>query len=96
LKINSNIAQKSILLGFLSFPLSCIFLGIFSALGAIVYGHLFLLRYRNNPEKYFSSERRLALGGLFLGYLGALLSIWIIILVFSIYFGWDLGLFPIL
>jgi hypothetical protein len=91
LTTNHKLARKSIIFAFLSFPLSCILIGVFVAIAAIIYGHLFLSMYKKAPEKYIKSDQRLAKGGLFLGYLGAALSIWIILLVLSLFFGWDLG-----
>jgi len=48
-------------------------LGIFSAIPAIIFGHLALSKFKRDPEKY--KGRNLAVSGLILGYIGIVLSI---------------------
>ena len=80
-KNNKNLAIKCVVLG----VLSGIF-GYFTAIPSIFLGHLFLYRYKQNPENYNLSERRMVYGGLLFGYIGFLLWSYVGWLLYKLFF----------
>ncbi len=72
------LAIVSLILGFLS----CVMLGIFSAIPAVVFGHIALSRFKRHPSRY--KGKRLAIAGVILGYLGIVLSIIVAVKIFII------------
>ncbi len=78
-------AQWSILLGLIG----CVMLGAISAIPAVIFGHVALMKLRSEPEKY--TGKKLAIAGLILGYSGIIFSIFFVLLLFATFFCWDLG-----
>ncbi len=79
-------AKKIVLLGALSFLLA----GAITGVPAVFMGHLELSKNRKNKKMYSDTDRRLIIGGMVLGYIGIILTTYLIILVLAAYFGWDL------
>jgi len=78
-------AKKIVFFGALSFLL----LGIITGIPTVIWGHRALLR--KNRILYSEIDRRIIVGGMILGYLGIALSVYLILLLFSAYFGWGWG-----
>jgi predicted small integral membrane protein len=81
------LANASFVLGFLS----CVMLGIFSAIPAVICGHISLSKLKREPTKYTNKDKRIVIAGLILGYLGIIISIIFAVIMLSIFFDWDLG-----
>ena len=64
----NNLEIKCVILGALSGVL-----GYFTAIPSIILGHLFLYRFKRNPEEYTLQKKRIVYGGLLFGYIGFLL-----------------------
>ncbi len=71
----NNLAIACVLLGFFS----VVMLGAITGLPAVIIGHSILARIKREPDTYLAIDKKLAYGGLFLGYLGV---------VMTIVFGW--------
>lgn len=80
-------AKKIMLLGALGFLLT----GAITGGPAVIMGHRELSKHRMKTKKYSDSDRRIIIGGMILGYLGIILTIYLIILLISTYLGWDLS-----
>lgn len=79
-------AIKIVLLGALSFLLA----GAVTGIPAVLMGHRELSKYRKNTKVYLDADRRIIIGGMILGYIGIILTSYLILLGFAAYFGWDL------
>ena len=79
-------AIKIVLLGALSFLLT----GAVTGIPAVYMGHRELAKYRKNKKTYFDTDRRIIIGGMILGYIGIILTSYLIVLGLTAYFGWDL------
>ncbi|MGA7143863.1 MAG: hypothetical protein WBY47_05110 [Desulfobacterales bacterium] len=79
-------AIKIVLLGALSFLLA----GPVTGIPAILMGHREMSKYRKNTEIYLDADRRIIIGGMILGYIGIILTSYLIVLGLAAYFGWDL------
>ena len=75
-------ATASLILGFLS----CVIFGIISSVPAIILGHISLSKYKRNP-KY--QGKRIAVAGIVLGYIGILITVFILLRFMSIYYGYE-------
>ena len=75
-------STASLILGFLS----CVMFGIISSVPAIILGHISLSKYKRNP-KY--QGKRIAVAGIVLGYIGILITIFIVLRFISIYYGYE-------
>ena len=82
-------AKKTILLGVLS-PLLT---GAITGLPAVIIGHFALSEQKRGIAIYSRTERRMIFGGIFLGYIGIILSIYLLIFVLAIFFEWDISEF---
>ena len=79
-----NSAMASAILGFI---------GISPA--AIFFGHLALSKIKKNQHLYSLVDKKMAYGGLLMGYAWSLAWLYMILIALSIYFGWDISfLFP--
>ena len=78
-------AIKIVLLGALSFLLT----GAFTGIPAVLMGHRELLRYKKS-KKNLDADRRIIIGGVILGYIGIILTLFLILLGFAAYLGWEL------
>ena len=83
------LAVASLVLGILS----CTIFGIISGIPAVICGHISLSKFRRNPQKYITGKR-IAVSGLFLGYIGIVMTIVLFVGLLMPYFDW--GLFEIL
>ena len=83
------LAVASLVLGILS----CTIFGIISGIPAVICGHISLSKFRRYPKKYITGKR-LAVSGLFLGYIGIVMTIVLFVGLLMLYFDW--GLFEIL
>ncbi|MGD9368826.1 MAG: DUF4190 domain-containing protein [Desulfobacteraceae bacterium] len=80
----NNLALASVLLGFF-----CI------SLPSVVCGHLALYRIKHNKGNFTNTDKRMAIGGLFFGYIGIFLWLYLLLLVGAMIFNWDLSaIFP--
>jgi hypothetical protein len=79
-------AIKIVVLGTLSFLLT----GAVTGIPAVFMGHRELSKYRKNTKIYLDADRRIIIGGMILGYIGIILSSYLIFLGLAAYFGWDL------
>ena len=77
----SKLAYSSVILGFLG----CVILGPITAIPAIFIGYKSLNRIKSGGSKSSIVERRLSKAGIFLGYLGLLITISIILIFFQLY-----------
>ena len=81
--------RKIVLFG----ALSCLLTGAFTGIPAVVMGHRELSNYRKNPSAYPETDKRVVLGGIILGYIGIIITIYFLILgsiAVIAYFGlWD-------
>ena len=75
-------ATASLIIGFLS----CVIFGIISSVPAIILGHISLSKYKRNP-KY--QGKRIAVAGIVLGYIGILITVFILLRFMSIYYGYE-------
>ena len=80
-------AKKIVLFGALSFLMT----GVITGLPAVFMGHRELSKHKKNIKIYSDADRRIIIGGIFLGYIGIILTTYIIFLVLAAYFGWNLG-----
>ena len=72
---NSNKASGiAITCGLLGFS-SCLIFGIFTGLPSLILGHTLLMRIKKEPEKYSALDKKLIICGLFLSYIGILMSL---------------------
>jgi len=74
-KTISNLAYKSIVLGFLG----CIAFGPITGIPAIIIGHKSLKRIKSNSSEHSDTERRLSKAGIILGYIAILMTLSIVI-----------------
>ena len=72
-------AKHVLLLGALSFFLA----GAITGVPAVIMGHRELSKHKKKSKIYSSSHRRIIIGGMILGYLGIMLTIYLIILLAS-------------
>jgi uncharacterized membrane protein len=79
-------AKKIVLLGALSFLLT----GAITGIPAVFMGHRELSKNRKDTKIFSDTDRRIIIGGMIFGYIGIILTIYLIILVLAAYFGWDL------
>lgn len=79
-------AKKIVLLGALSFFLT----GAITGIPTVFVGHRELSKHRKDTKIYSDADRRIIIGGMILGYIGIILTIYLIILFIAAYFGWDL------
>ena len=81
--------RKIVLFG----ALSCLLTGAFTGIPAVVMGHRALSNHKKNPGAYSETDKRVVLGGIILGYIGILITIYFLILgsiAVIVYFGlWD-------
>jgi hypothetical protein len=75
-------ATASLILGFLS----CVMFGILSSVPAIILGHISLSIYK---KKTNLQGKRIAIGGIVLGYIGILITVLILLRFLSIYYGYE-------
>jgi len=83
------LAVASLVLG----VLSCTVFGILSGIPAVICGHISLNKIRSAPKSYYIGKR-LAISGLFLGYIGIAMTIVLVVGFLMLYFDW--GPFEIL
>lgn len=76
-KPNSGLAIASLTCGVLSLVL----LGIFTAIPAVICGHMSLGQLKREPETYNKSSRGMAIAGLITGYIIIALTILIAVIV---------------
>ena len=76
--------------------IASIFLAIFGlSLPSIICGHISILEVRKNQHADALTVKRMAIGGLILGYVGMLIWLYLGLLGAAVYFNWDLKtLFP--
>jgi len=79
-KEESTLALASVICGGLSF-----FFGLFTAIPAVICGHMALGEFKRQPEKFESSVKSMSVIGLILGYVFIGLSV-LAILVFVLIF----------
>jgi hypothetical protein len=75
-------ATTSLILGFLS----CVMFGILSSVPAIILGHVSLSKYKRYPKL---QGKRIAVAGVVLGYIGILITVFILLRFISIYYGYE-------
>jgi len=81
-KKSSKLAVTSLVLGFLG----CVIFGPITAIPAIIFGHKSLKRINSSPSEYSDAENRLSKAGIFLGYIGILISLSMILYFAQFYF----------
>ena len=79
-----NLALASVILAF-----------IFVSLPAIICGHIALKKINQKRHIYSTTDKRMAIGGLIVGYTGMLGWLYICLIACAAYFRWDLSfMFP--
>jgi hypothetical protein len=77
----SKLAYSSVILGFLG----CVVFGPITAIPAIFIGYRSLNQIKSGSSEFSGVEKRLLKAGIFLGYLGLLITISIILALFQLY-----------
>ena len=94
---NTDHEQKKLPIAFASLVLgilSCTMFGILSGIPAVICGHISLAKIRREPPKSYITGKRLAVSGLFLGYIGIAMTIVLVAGLLMLYYDW--GPFEIL
>jgi len=78
------LAIVSLVLGFLS----CVMFLILTAIPAVICGHISLSRLKYDPTLYNKNSKSIAIAGIFLGYLGIIISVVIVANFFMVIFDW--------
>jgi hypothetical protein len=89
----NEIAEKQ---GYYKLALASAILGFFFiSLPAIICGHMALSRINRNIDKYTSTDKRMAIAGLILGYSWMLGWLYLSFLIVAVILNWDISLiFP--
>jgi hypothetical protein len=89
----NEIAEKQ---GYYKLAFASAILGFFLiSLPAIICGHMALSRINRDQNKYASTDKRMAIAGLILGYSWMLGWVYLSLLIGAVVFNWDISvLFP--